>query len=92
MYFFWFQQENIFSVDPTLGSSSQPILVNNTPACENLVDNHALTQPESSRKRKSSKGISSSDKGDPSAKRKLQFTRCIWGLWFHDYTYPSHHN
>jgi len=59
---------------PAAGSSSEPILVENIPAQENLVDNQVAQLPEDSQGQQSSRIIAPNVNAVPPAKRKLDFS------------------
>lgn len=62
-------------MDPASGSSSEPILVENIPAQENLVDNQVAQLPEDNQRQQSSRIIAPNVNAVPPAKRKLDFSR-----------------
>lgn len=61
-------------MDPAAGSSSEPILVENIPAQENLVDNQVALLPEDNQRQQSSDVIAPNVNVVPPAKRKLDFS------------------
>uniref|UniRef100_J3N1N0 Aminotransferase-like plant mobile domain-containing protein n=1 Tax=Oryza brachyantha TaxID=4533 RepID=J3N1N0_ORYBR len=66
------QEHNLY-MHPMEGSSSQPIIVENLPMRDDLVDDRA-NMPLGSKRKLSSELISSSDQGEPSARKKLDFS------------------
>ncbi|CAD6238789.1 unnamed protein product [Miscanthus lutarioriparius] len=63
-----------FETNPAAGSSSQPMLLDNLLAKENLIDNKIIVPVENNKKRHPHMNILSRDNGDPPAKRRLDFT------------------
>ena len=62
-----------FEMEAAAGSSLQPILLDNLPAKENLIDNHVVISAENSKKRSLPVNTHTNDGEDPPAKRKLDF-------------------
>ncbi|CAD6344120.1 unnamed protein product, partial [Miscanthus lutarioriparius] len=63
-----------FETNPVAGPSSQPVLLDNLLAKENLIDNQIIVPVENNKKRHPPLNILSRDNGDPPAKRRLDFT------------------
>lgn len=60
-------------MNPFVGTSSQPVLLDNLLARENLIGNQIAMPVENSKKRHPTINVLSSDNGDPPAKRRLNF-------------------